>query len=259
MVLASDSALIFVRGIFGLFLLRGVEGMPPVDPDSSMGKAIARGDKNVSKYMPPAWGSHEILRFKGQVLKVLTKYSKNPALMQDVLMDAFEALMKNNAWERIDPTRGLASAKSFVLQTIARTAINRWRGTPDEVSLTMEDEDGGSVESDIPDLDASDVDHMMDLRMVSNLLDDAEVQADLETVHPDALLFIKLLLDGLTQKEILGNPPKGIPSMLPNWTYGPSAWQPKPERGYTTNILRVLRNHALSNEGRGSNIDQFHF
>lgn len=260
MVLSSDSALAFAKGVFGLFLLRGVEGMPPVDPDSSLGKALARGDKNLAKYMPANWAAAELLKFKANILYVLGKKTKNPAMMQDIMSDAFENLIKSDAWKRIDPSRGLKGAIAYVLTVISRAAIDRWKKNKEDEasdSLTVTDDDGNETERVVPDLSISDVGRMIDVRRVLDLLEDPDVQSDLKNVHPDALLFIRLLMDGFTQKEILGDPPRGVPSMLPHWKFGPSAWQPKPDRGYGPNILRVLRNHALDQEHAAPS--HFHF
>jgi len=260
MVLSSDSALAFAKGVFGLFLLRGVEGMPPVDPDSSLGKALARGDKNLAKYMPSGWAAAELLKFKANILYVLGKKTKNPAMMQDIMSDAFENLIKSDAWKRIDPSRGLKGAIAYVLTVISRAAIDRWKKNKEDEasdSLTVTDDDGNETERVVPDLSISDVGRMIDVRRVLDLLEDPDVQSDLKNVHPDALLFIRLLMDGFTQKEILGDPPRGVPSMLPHWKFGPSAWQPKPDRGYGPNILRVLRNHALDQEHAAPS--HFHF
>lgn len=250
MVLASDAVLQWCRGVFGLFLLQGVEGMPAVDPDSSLGKALAKGDKNLARYMGNSWGGTELLHFKNQVLKLLAKRVYNPPQQLDVLSDAFERLITGHKYKNIDPSRGLGGAKAFVLTVLANIISDRWRSTKDqkEDSLSVEDSEGEESTADIPDLSADEIGDMIDLRFLDSLLHDPEVIDDLKTVHPDAPRYLELLLDGFTQKEILGNPPQGIPSMLPHWTFGPSAWQPKPDRGYTTNILRVLRNHALGSK-----------
>lgn len=62
----------------------------------------------------------------------------------------------------------------------------------------------------------------------------------LKDIHPDAPLYLTLRSQGFTTKEILGDPPKGIPSLLPNWNLSPSAWEPYPTRGYGPAIRRLF-------------------
>jgi DNA-directed RNA polymerase specialized sigma24 family protein len=208
MVLSADGVTSFCQGVFGLFLLQGVAGLPPVDPTSSLGRALTKGDKNLSRYMG-SYAQAEISHFKNGVLKILGIRARNPAILLDILGDSFENLLHNNAWKRIDPEQGLKAAKNYVFKIINNAAINRYkRNRRDDSadSLTvMDDESGAVVEEEIPDFDSADIGGMIDLRRMNDLLEDPEVHEDLEAVHPDALLFVKLLLDGETQKDILGD------------------------------------------------------
>jgi hypothetical protein len=61
----------------------------------------------------------------------------------------------------------------------------------------------------------------------------------LKAIHPDAAEYVRLLMEGYTQKEILGNPPKGIPSMLPTWDKSPSAWDTCQGRGPRHEIQKL--------------------
>lgn len=57
-------------------------------------------------------------------------------------------------------------------------------------------------------------------------------------VHPDIKLYFELRMDGKTDKEIVGWPNKGIPSMLPHWTKGgPQNWN----QNYGPEIIRRSR------------------
>lgn len=71
-----------------------------------------------------------------------------------------------------------------------------------------------------------------------------EMTRDLDNASPLYARFTELLLLGYTEKEILGNPPKGVPSMLEGWKNTPSAWRPSLERDKTREIRQILADHV---------------
>lgn len=71
-----------------------------------------------------------------------------------------------------------------------------------------------------------------------------EMERDLSQASPLYARFTELILLGYTEKEILGNPPQGIPSMLEGWKNTPSAWRPCLERDKTREIRQILADHV---------------
>lgn len=71
-----------------------------------------------------------------------------------------------------------------------------------------------------------------------------EMERDLSEASPLYARFTELILLGYTEKEILGNPPHGIPSMLEGWENTPTAWRPCLERDKTREIRQILSDHV---------------
>jgi hypothetical protein len=133
------------------------------------------------------------------------------------------------------PGSSLRDAENYVLRGLTNEALNALRKKR-EVSDVYVDE-GEEKRHELPIFD-SDTAEMQLRRMLP------KVRHQLEAVHPDAPLYLKLsIVDGYTDREILGDPAHGIPSLLDT----PTSSQGRPlneklwNTHYKTRIYDVLR------------------
>ncbi len=246
---------------YAWFLVLGVKGMPEVPEGTSFAKAIEQQKAKAKSaninalvgIMPQAWALSERNRFAKALNGVIWKKARKPQDADDAMSAAMEKLFSGTkAITKINPDLGLAKCESLVIRITKNALIDLARGgdldDPMTDSLTDDGPDSPGGQKDIADPaphfdDADLVGDQFDEDDVKELLDDPDLIEDLKKVNEDALVFVKLMLDGHDQKKILGNPPKGIPSMLPHWKAGPGAWASTAERNKTTKIRSILNSY----------------
>ncbi len=247
MLIAMDDvgAGVLAKMCFGAFLILGVPDMPPVPEGSGLARAVEKKDlRNVANYIPHGYAMRELAAFTNKINTVIWKKARKPQDAQDAIASTMEKLFAGSKGIlKVDPSQGRAKCESWVLTVMKRVLLDLARGgqfdDPDTDSLTDDSEEGEGNQRDVAD--TMQMGRMLDRKRIEEALEDPDVLEDLKKVHPDAPLFVSLMLDGYDQKEILGNPPKGVPSMLPHWTAVPGAWASTADRNKTTKILAILR------------------
>lgn len=214
--LASSSTDAFGTAMYGLFLQNGVEGMPPINGRPA-GEWIA---ENSVRRLPPSYGREF---GKKAFLSLMRKYHK-PDIVED-LMSAFLVRFMDKAGQYLKPGTSLREAEAYVMRSLYNEGINllrRKRWEVGESTLKRDDEEGPGFLERSPTQEQE--------KAVSTLLNSTTMRSRLRQIHPSAEQYLRLSLEGYTDVEILGNPAKGIPSMLDHPTNAeggalkPAAW-----------------------------------
>jgi len=224
--LASSSTDAFGTAMYGLFLEHGVEGMPPIN-----GKPASEWvAQNSVRRLPASYGREF---GKKAFLSLMRKYHK-PEVVED-LLSAFLVRFMAKAGQYLKPGTSLRQAEAYVMRSLYNDGINllrRKRFEVGESTLKRDDEEGPGF------LDRSPGQNLDE----KTILESPAVQAKLRRIHKSAEQYLRLLLEGYKDVEILGNPARGVPSMLDhpfNAEGGPlvpSAWNK-----YKKMIFQVIK------------------
>jgi hypothetical protein len=183
--LAVSTADAFGRTMFEIFAKHGVEGVP--DP---------RGI--------------EARQFGKKVFLNLMSKFHNPSLVEDV-MSGFALRFLETGVKTLKKDSTLREAENYVLLGATREGLNALRSKQkkrEESDIYVSE--GEERRHDLPVFDEDTAEQQL-RRMLP------KVKHKLEAVHPDAPLYLKLsILDGHTDREILGDPEHGVPSLLPH-------------------------------------------
>ena len=183
-VTTSDS---FGSGIYTVFANKGVADVP--DPRSTLAKAFGR-------------------RSYAMLMGLL----RDSQRVEDVMM-TFMVRFLDSGSKHLDANRSLHEAEGYVLKSLKHEALNAGRKKR-EVSDFYTSE-GEEKRHDLPIFDEDTAE-----RQLTRML--PRIQNALEAIHPDAPLYVRLsIIDGYTDREILGDPEHGKPSKLPH-PYGKS-------------------------------------
>ncbi len=201
MRLAVSTAEAFGKTVFQLFKKQGVTGMP--EPSD-----------------------HAAKEFGSMVFKMLiAKFGRQLGGDVEDVMSSFLVRLWKGA-DNIKPGTEFAHAKNIVSRGVINEGINyvKARKNKHEQGITREDDEGGESTVDFDDPDAlHDMEGTVEGReLLRNL---GKVKHDLERIDPDAPLYVELALtSGLSDKEIIGDPPKGVPGKLPHYTKSLQNW-----------------------------------
>ena len=218
--IAVSTAESFGTTVYGIFLQRGVEGMPPIK-----GQPAEEFDVRRINRLPSGYGGD----FGRKAYKMLMSRFHDVALVEDVMMSfALELTEKSRQWIR--PGSSLRSAENYVLRGLTTRGLNVRRNRKREEFLEPESETGA------PDEEA------VSLQIKREL---PKLRSKLDRIHPDASQYVWLsVVEGYTDREIIGDPAHGTPSMLdhPVGTRGNpltlNTWNP-----YKAKIYDVLKPH----------------
>lgn len=213
MVLSSASIDAFGNAIYAEFLKAGVPGMP--DPGPRWNPKSPRAADS----LPRNYGRE----FGTRAYRLVMKLTGSPERADDVMMD-FLVSFVHNGKKHLNPERGLKDAENFVLKGLANQAkMSNRQKTRSRENLIM---DQGPMD-DGPAMQFKDDKALDNLDVIFPMWRSPKVLNALKRVHPDAPLYLKLLLDGYVESEIIGDYRKGIPSMLPTLQakpITPQAW-----------------------------------
>lgn len=226
------------RALGAEFLLAGVEGMP--DP----GPRWNPNSKSPALTLPSGYLATEMR----QIYSLLTSGKHN--FDEETAKDAIDMWIAkvHGGHVKIDKEKaksGLSSALSyaktgigFEANEIRRKAPGGIVGIPKEKKKevgrpeSLEDvgDESKTLRREIEDPHA--------LAKFQRLLSDRMRKEWMEYlakhVHPDIEIYLDLLMEGHSIKEIIGWPNKGIPSKLPHWTQGgPQNW----DQNYKSKIV----------------------
>ncbi len=240
MRMADSTTDSFGTGIYIEFLKHGIAGMPPI------GSVPAEQYDPKHTKVPSNYGRE----FGTRAYKTALAMLRNPGLVEDFLMD-FYVRFRTKKSEGLKHGMSLQQAQRFVMNDLEWQINNllKSRGRRKETPTDQPDDDdegGGGIQ--IPQ--AHSVEEMA--RRYADILvreiHDPKVKSELERIHPDAVRFIELMLDGKTEVEILGRDAHGTelrggPMLKHPQTSGGAPLQPQNWKPYKAKIFDVIKKH----------------
>lgn len=175
----------------------------------------------------------------------------NPEWVKEVMSSFLMRFIVQGGSKGLKPEAGLDSAEGYVITGLIREGLNyakqQQRRKHREHGMTVYDDEGGEKQMDIPVIhDLEDLAGRFPDQVILKALKEPSLKHDLEKEHPDAPLYVKMVLvDGYHDKKIVGDPKHGVPSMLPHPfnkagdPLTPQSW----DMTYKPKILNVLRKH----------------
>lgn len=221
--LASSTTDVFGTGMYGVFLEHGVDGMPPIN-----GKPAAEWVAQHSvRRLPSAYGRD----FGKKAFSSLMLKYHNPEIVED-LLSTFMVRFIEKAGKYLKSGTSLREAEAYVMRSLYNEGINvlrRKRWEVGESTLNRDDDDRGGYLERVPtaepeESEAEQEEHFNDLLV--------KLRPKLRRIHESAEQYLRLLAEGHSDTEILGNPGQGRPSMLDHpynangGALTPSAWNP---------------------------------
>jgi hypothetical protein len=200
---SSAAADAFGTGIYQLFIQQGVQGMPDIG-----GKPA---DSYEGRRLPGSYGR----AFGKKVFAILMSKHRNSAVVEDIMSAVLVYFMEKP--DRISGKFKLKSAESFVIQKADWDGLSmiRRKNKRVEVQDSPSRDDEGEYGPGYIDVAPSQDKKRYTLEeAVTYILSRHDVKNALERVHPSAEQYVRLSLDGYSDKQILGDPAKGIPCML---------------------------------------------
>lgn len=199
------------RAAYAVFIARGVQGLPDVKlrgrteevPALSLQDAF-KSHKLKPDHLPRGYG----LPFAKKLWATIQKMTRNEATTEDVFMTTISKMVVDP--ELVHEGVPLRQAESLLFLMSKRTFLDMNKKLKREIPL-----DPGPDEA-APAMPAG-VTQTLDLLESSISSQDILRRAEpsLRRVHPDAPLYLELRLQGYPDTEIIGNPKKNQPSMLP--------------------------------------------
>jgi hypothetical protein len=220
MVLANANAEAWGKTLYAMFLQRGVKGLPDVHGQmadqwfEALPESVQKNLNLLTRKLPSGFGS----QFGHRLFKLALVIAKRPDKVDDEIQKLMEYLLKG-AINRLTEGSPLKTAENYILNAVQNRAYNIQKEKSQELgrgqSTTVTDDSGAPIDLDIQD-DAmvKDLDRELHIKRV---LESPRTKSLLGRVHPDAMLFIELILAGYEPAEIVGNPKAGRPSMLPHF------------------------------------------
>lgn len=229
--LASSSTDAFGKVMYGEFLQRGVVGMPDVNGKPAADLQITH---NTTNRLPHGYGRE----FGSKAFKILMGKYHNPQMVEDLMGDFLLRFLEKGS-KHLKPGTPLKEAENYVLRGLQNDALNwlrKKRETSDMLNRPGDDEEH-SIYDVTPAFDEDSAEKLFDERMLPI------VRGKLRKIHPDAEQYIKLsILDGYTDREIIGDPANGVPSLLDHpYGLGGSVLNEKVWWHYKKEIYDVLK------------------
>ena len=239
--------------IAAIFLVAGVHGMPPIhakdktypsDPVEFMKKFNeAHGAKDwkgkvnaVLGLLPSGYGRD----IAGKMYNEAIAVARNPTPAGEAVTWLFAKLWSGEG-QHIKP-ESYDSAVKYLKVAIRHHLITELKRKKKDVSI--DDEERG------PEMIApSDPMQHKYHAIVEREIKNPKVRAELAKIHPDAVKFVEFVLEGhANEKEIIGDPRKGIPGMLPTYDKSLQNWM----AFISPRIQKVLMDHFEENEGHNA-------
>jgi hypothetical protein len=204
-----------------MFLLAGVQGMPPIQGEDALSWMEKWKEEN-----PGSWNSqvHKLSSDKrlprnygadiaGSLYASAMRVSGGrPDKVEDLVMNVLTSFLAGFGKD-INP-EPLSKAIGYVQNSIRNLGINEIKKHDRrEHSLTRDTgEDEGLQEEISQDRSLDDVMDDKNARLIlKEIVSNSRLRSTLERIHPDALLYLKLNMEGYDDREILGteNPKPG--------------------------------------------------
>lgn len=232
--LATSSTDAFGKMVYGEFLVHGITGMPEIHGRPAEEFDVSR--KPVANRLPPGYGK----AFGKSAFLILTSKFRNPQLAEEVL-SSFALRFLSSGSAHLQAGMTLKEAERYVIRGLVNEAINA-KNKKREVSDVIFSEDGDEERRELQVFDDDSAERQLD-RMLP------KVRSRLRAIHPDAEQYLRLsIVEGYTDREIIGDPDHGVPSMLAHpFT---STGKPILERNFNTAIKPKIYNVLKDYFGR---------
>jgi hypothetical protein len=191
----------FGKVIYAEFLSNEVQGMPDIH-----GKPASEFDtsrKPLANRLPTGYGQDF---GKKAYLMLMAKFHQ-PTMVEDILSSFMLRFIESGS-KGIKPGSTLREAQNYVLVGVNREGLNYIRSQKrrQEVPDVYVSDEGEKP------LDFGIFDEGPEANHLERIL--SRIAPQLRHIHPDAPLYVKLSLEGHTDREIIGDPKRGVPSML---------------------------------------------
>lgn len=204
------------RLVYALFLKKGVEGLPPPPPGVDLSKDIREIARHLDGYNPPKpIGPRLVTILKGNL-------RMNSDEIEDTLNDFWEVFFRRLV-PKLKPGAPLHEADGFIQTALRNLIIDKLRSVKrKQIERVILDETSqGDEDHERP---ADLIEDIAFERFVDRLHDRGLTEDQFEAlkeyvskhVHPDMGLYLEYLVDGKSDKEILGFI-EGKPKLLPTF------------------------------------------
>lgn len=200
--LASSTTDAFGKIMYAEFLSAGVTGMPDINGKPASEFDMAR--KPLANRLPNGYGRD----FGKKVFLILMGKLHNPEKVEELMQEIATSFLEQ---KHIKPGETLAYAQNYVLRAVQNRALNlmRFKHEISDITGQPDDEDEHSVYDVTPSYDEATIEKLFNERMLP------KVRSKLHAIHPDAERYVRLsLVDGYKDREIIGDPKNGVPTML---------------------------------------------
>jgi DNA-directed RNA polymerase specialized sigma24 family protein len=194
----------FGKTIYAEFLIQGVTEMPDIKGQPASEFDLSH--KPVADHLPSGYGKE----FGQQAYRVLMRKVNRPEVVENIMGDFLVNFLEKGS-KHIQPGTSLRVAEGYVITSL----LNEWKNVLRTKSRRIKERsdiyyspEGREERIEQPVYDEDDLE-----RQVKRML--PRMQSHLKAIHPDAPLYVKLsLIDGYSDREIVGDIEHGIPSML---------------------------------------------
>jgi DNA-directed RNA polymerase specialized sigma24 family protein len=203
--LASSTTDAFGKVMYAAFLNSGVTDMPDINGKPASEFDLAR--KPIANRLPNGYGRD----FGKKVFLILMGRLHNPETVEELMQDFALKFLEEEA-KHMKPGWDLTHAQNYVLRAMQNRALNRLRlkhEVSDVLGRPGDEEESHSIYDVTPSFDEASAEKLFNERMLP------KVRSKLNAIHPDAERYVRLsLLEGYKDREIVGDPEHGIPTML---------------------------------------------
>ncbi len=220
--LANTHTDIFGRAIYAEFLKRRITGMPEINGRPAEEFDITRNPSRLADRLPKNYGAE----FGEKCFRTLMGKFRNPQLVDNILDSFYERFLMSGA-SHLHEGAHLHQVESYVISGLINQGLNMIKSRSREIS--DHDDEGDSYDfTDVEDphaLEQFERDPLKHIDIEDVLHKLPQLSSQLRRIHPDAEEFIRLLLEGHSKLDIVGDYRKNRPSMLPHVKENPMTYQ----------------------------------
>lgn len=222
-VLAGTDLKALGRSLGVIFIKKRTQGLPDIHGKPALEfpvEELEAKHKDPSRLLPPNY----LEDFAAMLRGLLLHKFNNTQLVDVGISNWLFRFVVAGGWHTMHEGANLSSLKGYILGSIENEIKNEIKGGK------RKKRDMGSLDvvNDEGDLLHHPSDPTAPAKFYENLgpQDMPKVRKELEhKVHPDAPLYLDLLMEGYTVVEILGDPEKGVPPMLPHMRSNPIGYK----------------------------------
>lgn len=207
------------RSLGAVFILKKTEGLPDVHGQPALAWVETLSDKDVNaitRKLPPNYLDNFAQKLKQNATAQFGMQAGTDALvgwLTRFIMGGWKHMQENQPIDRI---------LKYCMLGVKNEALNGWKADKNRRKDISINDDG---DDDRRPVDPGDPSSMKDFLEESPMWKMPRVRKILEQkVHPDAPLFLDLLFEGHSMKDIVGDKASGRESMLPHVKQQPMAY-----------------------------------